>query len=455
MTRKKKLLIGAGVVLVGALLLVANFRFQRTTGKSVNVEAIKARNLESTVSASGKIEAERTVNISSDVPGRVTALAVEEGAQVKRDQFLMQIDPRNLRSRLESNEAGLGASQSELQQQRIRVTQARETLNLARLTLQRQKDLWAQQLTTKEALDKAENDVKVNEAELNAADQSLGTQEMRIRQQRAEVADAQFNLSRVRIESPIDGIVTRRNIEEGETVVVGTMNNPGTQLLTIADMSVIEAQVEVDETDIPTVKLGQIAKITIDAIPGKTFTGKVTEIGNSPIQSASPAAAGQQATNFKVTVTIDGQIPEVRPGFTCSAEITTATRENMLSVPIQAMAVRELIYDKDGNIVRPKEDETKKRRPGTSGGSVAAASGDLPAGQTRKETEGVFVVRDNVARFLPVKTGIAGDKYFEVLSGLKPGDQVITGPFNSVRDLQDGDAVKIDENNNAAAPART
>jgi HlyD family secretion protein len=219
------------------------------------------------------------------------------------------------------------------------------------------------------------------------------------------------------------------------------MNNAGTQLLTIADMSIIEAEVEVDETEIPSVKIGQIAKVTIDALPDRTFTGKVTEIGNSPIQLTGAAQAGQQATNFKVTVTVDGQIDEARPGFTCSAQITTATRDDVVAVPIQAMAVRELVYDQAGNIVRPPREEGR-RRPRSVEPTASAA--ELPAGQSRKETEGVFVMRDGRAQFVPVKVGIAGDKYFEVLSGLKAGDQVITGPFNNVRNLRDGDEVKVD-----------
>jgi HlyD family secretion protein len=217
------------------------------------------------------------------------------------------------------------------------------------------------------------------------------------------------------------------------------MNNAGTVLLTVADMSVIEAEVEVDETDIPFVKIGQVAKITIDAMPDKEFTGKVTEIGNSPILAAN-AQAGTSATNFKVVVTLDGQIPDVRPGFTCTAEITTATRKQVTAVPIQAMVVREMILDDKEQIVR-KPREEGSRRPTTT----TAASQELPPGQTRKELEGVFVLKDGVATFVPVKTGIAGDKYFEMLSGLGDGDQVITGPFNSVRDLQDGDKVRLEK----------
>jgi HlyD family secretion protein len=219
------------------------------------------------------------------------------------------------------------------------------------------------------------------------------------------------------------------------------MNNAGTQLLVIADMSIIEAEVEVDETDIPSVQLGQVAKVRIDAIPDKTFTGKVTEVGNSPIQTTTAGATGQTATNFKVTIQLDTEIAEVRPGFTCTADLTTATRKKVVAVPIQAMAVRELIYDDKGAIVRPPKQEGKKR-PSVE---PTASAEELKPGQTRKEVEGVFVLRDKNALFLPVKTGIAGDKFFEVLDGLKETDKVITGPFNSVRDLKDGDLVKQEE----------
>ncbi len=439
------MLIGGGVLLVVAALVGANFYFKRTPGKTVNVEALKQRDLEATVSASGKIQAQTTVNISSDTVGRVTQLSVQEGDRVKKGQFLMQIDPRNQQTATERGEAALGEARASLEQQRTAIISARENLTLARENQRRQRELWAQQLTTREQLDSAENVVKVREAELREREQAITTQEQRIRQAQANLGGARFDLSKARIESPLDGIVTRRSIEEGEMVVIGTMNNAGTVLLTLADMSVIEAEVEVDETDIPSVQLGQRAKVTIDAITGKTFMGKVTEIGNSPIQTGTAQAqAGQQATNFKVTITLDEQIPEVRPGFTCSAEITTATRKQVLSVPIQAMAVRELIYDDKNTIIRPKKEDAQKRR-GTSIGTASAE--ELPAGQTKKETEGVFVVRGTNTEFLPVKTGIAGDKYFEVLSGLKAGDQVITGPFNSVRDLQDGDLVKIETPN--------
>jgi HlyD family secretion protein len=180
--------------------------------------------------------------------------------------------------------------------------------------------------------------------------------------------------------------------------------------------------------------MGQTAKVTIDAMPGKTFTGRVTEIGNSPIQAAGQQASAQ-ATNFKVVLTLDGEIPEVRPGFTCTAEITTATRTNALSVPIQATTVREMVIDEKGAIVREPVTPAQGRRPATS-------TAELKPGQSRKELEGVFVVRESKVLFEAVKTGIAGEKYFEVLSGLAEGDQVVVGPFSSVRELRDGAAVK-------------
>jgi HlyD family secretion protein len=438
---RKKVLITLGVVAVGAAVVAANFYFKREQGKEVATEALKKRDLEAVVSASGKVQAKRFVNISADTVGRITDLAVEEGDVVTRGQFLLQIDPRNLESAYRRGEAGLAATQAQLEQMRTAIETAKANLQLAQDNLKRQRDLWAEQLTTKEALDRAETEARLREKELVNAQQQITTQQARIREQQAVLSSARYDLTKVRVESPIDGIVTRRNVEQGEMVMIGTMNNAGTVLLTIADMSVLEAEVEVDETDVPFVKLGQEAKITIDAIPDKEFKGKVTEIGNSPIQATTAAAsAGTTATNFKVTIQLEGQIPDVRPGFTCTADVTTATRQQVVSVPIQAMVVREMVLDDKDTIVRQPRDEKRRR-----GVETAVSAQELPAGQKRKELEGVFVVRDGSAEFLAVKTGIAGDKYFEVVSGLKEGDQVITGPYNSVRDLQDGDKVRLEK----------
>jgi HlyD family secretion protein len=435
---RKKIIITVLVVLALAAIAVANLYFKRTDAVTVEAEKVKKHRLEAIVSASGKIQPKRSVNISADTMGRVVDLAVEEGQNVKRGQFLLQIDPRNLQTRVESGEAGVRAAQAQLDQMQVALESARTGLKLAQDTLNRQRELWKQGLTTKENLDRAETEERQREIEVQNQTKQIDTIRIRAGQERATLANARYDLSKVRIQSPIDGIVTRRNIEEGETVVIGTMNNPGTQLLTIADMSIIEAEVEVDETDIPSVRFGQPAKVTIDAMPERSFTGKVTEIGNSPIQAAPTGQ--RQATNFKVVVTLEGQIPEVRPGFTCTAEITTATRDNAVGVPIQATTVREFTVDEKGNIVREAAEPRRRRRP--KAGGVQAA--ELKPGQSRKEIEGVFVVRDRKAQFTPVKTGIAGEKYFEVLSGLKEGDQVIIGPFSSVRTMADGDDVKIE-----------
>jgi len=284
------------------------------------------------------------------------------------------------------------------------------------------------------------NDVALRETELQAREVEVVTQAQRIRQEEANLDSARYELTKVTITSPIDGVVTRRNIEEGETVVVGTMNNQGTVLATIADLSVIEAEVEVDETDIPSVELGQVAEVTIDAFPDDVFTGVVTEIGNSPIQPAQSAGgAGTQATTFKVVVTLDGEIPGVRPGFTCTTDITTAMRSDSLAIPIQAATVREVVLNVDGNLVPP---ETPSTRRGVSTGVSAA---ELPAGGSEEELEGVFVARQGRAVFVPVDTGIAGERYFEALSGVEEGDLVITGPFSEVRNLADGDQIRVVE----------
>jgi HlyD family secretion protein len=434
---RKKIIIGTLIVVLAAALIGANLYFKRETGVDVSVEKVVKRDLESIVSASGKIRAMTTVNISANTMGRVTKLAVEEGDRVKKGQFLIEIDPRSQRTQVERNEAGLTAQRVGIEQAKTALESAKSSLKLAQDTYKRQQDLWKDQLTTREALDRAENDVRLRERDVETRQAEISMQTTRLRQNAADLENAKYNLGQVSIDSPIDGIVTRRNIELGEMAMIGTMNNAGTVLLTVADLSVIEAELEVDETDIPNVKVGQLAKVTIDAIPDKTFVAKVTEVGNSPIQTS--AAASSQAINFKVVVTIQDEILEVRPGFTCTADITTATRKDVVSLPIQATTVRELVFDDKGNVVRePEADKKKPRRPGP-----VSVTTELKPGQTKKENEGVFVIKNGTALFLPVKTGIAGEKYFEVLSGVKAGDEVITGPFNSVRDLKDGDLVKL------------
>jgi HlyD family secretion protein len=442
MTRKK-VFIGLGIVILVGAMIWANFAFKKVEGPTVTVEAIKNRPLESIVSASGKIRARRTVNITSEVSGKVVKLAVDEGDRVKTGQFLLQIDPRNVRSRLQISEASLEQQRIALQQAKVSLDNARINLKLAQDELARQKRLDRDSLATKQALEQAQDTVNLRSGEVKNAEQAVSTAEQRIKSQMADLESAHYDLNRVTIESPIDGIVTKRNVEEGEAAVVGFTNNPSVVLLIVADMSVIEAEIEVDETDIPNVKLGQKTKVSIDALPDKSFTAKVTEIGNSPINATSASVGGvRAATTFKVVVTIDGEIPEVRPGFTCTADITTADRENAVAVPIQALTVRELTFDPQGKVVKaPKPEKGKRPVP-----ALAVEAAELKPGFKKKEVEGVFLVdKDNHAEFVQVKTGIAGDKFFEVLDGLKTGDRVITGPFASVRTLVEGSQVKVEE----------
>jgi HlyD family secretion protein len=330
------------------------------------------------------------------------------------------------------------------------VESANINLDLARTNLKRQQELWKDGLTTKEALERAQNELAAREADLRARVQEITTREQQIKQEQAGLATTRYNLSQVIISAPMDGLITRRNIEEGETAVVGTMNNAGTVLLTIADMSVLEAEIEVDETDIPNVALGQVAKVKIDAVPDREFKGRVTEIANSPIQTSTSTSGQRQATTFRVVVTIDEAVPDVRPGFTCTAEITTATRKSVVSVPIQALTVRDLLYTNAGQLVR--EPPPRRKR---SVDDETTTRVETPEGHTRKETEGVFLFRDGKAVFTPLKTGVAGEQYFEVTDGLKAGEQVITGPFASVRELADGAGVRLQNNNSNSRASRT
>ena len=440
----RKLLVGGLVILTGAALVAVNLLFERSDAAEVDVEEIERRDLVAIVSAPGTIQPQLSVDMSASTMGRVTRLAVDEGERVTAGQFLLQIDPENLQAIVNRGEASLEATIAAHQQALVAVETARVNLEIARENLERQADLWSLRLVSREVYEQAVADVELRETELRAREVDVEGAAQRILQERATLDSARYDLTQVTITSPIDGIVTRRNIEEGETVVIGTMNNPGTVLLTIADFSVLEAEIEVDETDIPAVRLGQPVEITIDALPDRTYTGRVTEIGNSPIQNQNAGAGTtQEATNFLVVVVVDGFIPGVRPGFTCTAEITTATRTASLAVPIQATTVREVEIDAAGRIVRQSSDSGSGvlSRP-ASASSEPAAGGSAT---TREEREGVFVVRQGRAMFVPVATGIAGERYFEALSGLEEGDFVITGPFEVVRNLDDGDPVDPNE----------
>jgi len=437
----KKAAIGGGVVVVALVGMFLAWSLGGADAPEVRGEPIARRNLVALVSASGTIQPQLTVDISASVMGRVTRLAVNEGDRVTAGQFLLQIDPESLQSAVDRGEASFKASQSTQEQAKVVVATAEVTLTQSQDNLERQQELWELRLISREVFEQAVTDVRLRETELQAREVEVATAAQRIQQERAMLDSARYDLDQVTIVAPMDGIVTRRNIEEGETVVVGTMNNAGTVLMTIADFSILEAEVEVDETDIPAVRFGQEAEITIDALPDRTYRGRVTEIGNSPIQEAGQASGGTtQATNFKVVVTLDDNVPEVRPGFTCTADITTATRTATLAVPIQATTVREVTLNAMGEIVRvPRRDDNL---PNISSPLTAASE---PWDAAPREREGVFTIRESQVQFTPIVTGIAGEQYFEVLDGLNEGDMVITGPFDVVRSLDEGDTVQLDE----------
>ena len=434
----RKALIGGIIAVAGVGAYFGNQYYGGSEAPEVDVEPIQRRDLEALVSASGTIQPQVSVDISASVMGRVTQLSVNEGDRVTAGQFLLQIDPESRQSAVYRSEASLDASASAQNQASVAVTTAQVSLQLARDRLERQRELWDLRLISREAYDQAVSEVELLETGLEARKVDVATAEQRVKQERAMLDSARYDLSQVTIVAPIDGVVTRRNIEEGETVVVGTMNNPGTVLLTIADFAILEAELEVDETDIPDVRLGQETAIEIDALPNHTYRGRVTEIGNSPIQNAGQNAS--QATNFKVVVTLDEIIPEVRPGFTCTADITTAVRTDAVAVPIQATTVREMTVDADGQIVRKTLDDD-------DAGVTPSVSAAMPAHPARptEEIEGVFVVLDGTVQFTRVETGIAGERYFEAVAGLGEGDMVVTGPFNVVRSLDDGDPVRLNE----------
>ena len=435
MTAPRRLIVFVLVVGVAGALVYFNLTSERATGPEVEVEAVERRSLEAVVSASGKIEPKLSVDISASTMGRVTRLAFSEGDQVEIGQFLLEIDPETLRAAVDRGEAGLQASRSTQRQAEVSVESARVNLQIANNNLERQENLWQLRLISRETYELAIDDLTLREAELRAREVEVTTQSQRIRQEEASLQSARYDLTKVTITAPIAGVVTRRSIEEGETVVIGTMNNQGTVLATIADLSVIEAEVEVDETDIPSVRLGQTAEVTIDALPDLRFAGLVTEIGNSPIQTN--AGSGSQATTFKVVVTLKGEIPDVRPGFTCTADITTAVRLDSLAIPIQATTVRQVMVNAAGEVIRAD--------PGARSGGIepAVSAAELPQGGSVEELEGIFVARQGRAVFVPVKTGIAGERYFEALTGVREGDLVITGPFSEVRNLGDGDAIRV------------
>ena len=415
MSTKKKVLIIIGVVAAVSVLGALSLRGGNDRGAEVSTEVVGRRTLVEVVTASGKIEPKRKVDISADIPGRVVQLAVEEGQWVEAGALLLRIDPTQYVAAARRAEAGVSQS-------RAREAQARAQLAKAQADFRRAEQL----MQTNELVSAA--DVENARTQAQVAEQELQAARFAVNQAQAALAESRDQLSKTTIIAPMSGRVTRLNIEQGETAVVGTMNNPGSLLLTIADLSVMEAKVEVDETDVPGLTVGDSAAVKVDAFPNQIFPGRVTRIGNSSIQLAAAAQGGDnQSVDYEVVITLDNPPAELRPDLSATAEIVTETRANALSVPILALTVR----DAEGKKFRVDEEE--KDAPA----EAVRARGD------EQEIEGVFVVREGKAQWVPVQIGIAGDRYFEVVSGLRGGETVVSGSYAAVRELEDEDAVQV------------
>lgn len=429
MTRRKKIVIFGG----GALLLVAFLILKaaggRAEGVAVRLEKVRRRDLTSVVTASGRIEAKRKVNVSSDITGRIVSLAVREGQMVERGQVVVRIDPAQFQANVERMQAMLAAAEAA-------ATQARANRDQAERAYTRARDIRAQnpQLVSQEALEQAETQRAIAIANLDAA-------ERQVDQARAALRDAEEALRKTVIVAPMGGRVTRLAVEEGEVAVPGTFSRETGLLMTISDLSVIQVTVRVDETDVVRIHVGDSAEVAIDAFPDTTFTGRVTEISNSSVAGASTAQPGQdQAVDYEVVVTLDNPPPGVRPDLSATARIITAQRSNVLAVPIIALTVRDPAAESAA------ADTARRARRGEVQAAETSSRRDTSsAGSSRRrEVEGVFVVDTTTmrVRFTRVRVGIAGDEYFEVVDGLREHETVVAGPYQAVRDLRSATRVR-------------
>jgi len=417
MDTKKKILIGVAGVFVFGLAIVLSVRQGQSRGIEVRTEAIGRRDLEEIVTASGNIRARRTVDVSSDVSAKVAELLVDEGDDVVAGQVLLRLERDQYEAQLARAEAQLAQSRAQQSQQQANVLRAQRDLD--RFMALRARDSL---LVSRQQIEDAQTDVEVQTAMLESAGHGVATAQ-------AGVEEAEDLLSKTVFTAAMDGKVTRLNVEEGETVIIGTMNNPGSLVLTISDLSVIEALVQVDETDVSNISIGDSALIRIDAFRNRDFVGRVTEIGNSAITPPSQQAGGQQAAiDFEVVLTLDATDAPLRPDLSATADIVVETRKKALAVPIIAMTVREA--SEVGGVDAPAAESS-----GAGGGEE----------EESEDVEGVFVVEDGTVTFRPVQIGIAGREYFEVLGGLSEGDTVVAGPYQRIRQLRNGDAIQATE----------
>jgi HlyD family secretion protein len=410
--KSKKLWIGLAVLAVIVVLLFVSMKNRGGHETAVNTAKVERADLISKVTANGKIEAQRKVDLSANVMGQIVNLAVREGDTVKKGDFLMQID----KAQLAASAAGAQASVEALFSDR---EASRATLAEAQRSFQRAQKNYNDKIIPLAELDKAR-------AAHDSASANVNSIERRIEQARAGLAGARDTLSKTTMRAPMSGLVTRLPVEEGEVAVIGTMNNAGTVLMTISDMSIVEAVMQVDETDIPAVRVGQKANVTVDAYPNKTFAGVVTEVGSSPIATAS----GNDAINFEVKIQLTDPPAGIRPGFSASADIQTGFRPQAISIPIQALVVRD------------------KETPGKGAKGTTATTSSAKAAKTQEE-EGVYRVdgtdKSKTVKFVNVQTGLTGETSIEIVSGVKPGDEIVIGPFKALREIKDGEKIKVEK----------
>ena len=413
MSKKKKIVLGV-IAAVVVLVVVMGLRGRKDKDVArVTTAKVQKIDLVSKVTANGKIQARRKVDLSALVMGQIVNLAVKEGDKVDRGQLLLQIDRAQLAAQTAGRESALGAMRSDL-------AAARATAEQARRDFQRAKQNYDAKILSEAEYQKARSVLDTAEANLSAAQQ-------RLQETGANLMASRDSLSKTTVTAPINGVVTFLPVKEGEVTVIGTMNNPGTQLLTISDMSEVEAVMMVDETSVPEVKVGQKATLNVDAYPNRTFDGLVTEVGSSPIAKNDPdllsLTAGSEAINFKVKIKVLAPPDTIRPGFSVTADILTGRTEGATAIPIQALVVRDV----------PKKDD-KDGKP-----AAVAAS-------TRPQTEeGVYLIKDGKLAFEKVETGLAGELMIEVRKGPAVGAEIVTGPFKVLRQVKEGDRVIVEK----------
>jgi HlyD family secretion protein len=416
MSKRNKVLVGGGLLALIVVLVVVSASAKRGGGGTeVRFEKVGRRDLVAAVTASGKIQPKKKVDVSADITGRITRIGVREGDYVQKGQFLLQIDPTIYQANLQRTEAAMSSAQAG-------AVQARANRDQAQRALQRTKELRETNpnLISPEQLEQAQTAFEIAAANLNAA-------EHMVEQTRAALRQARDELAKTRLVAPMAGQVTRLAVEEGEVAVPGTFSRETGLLLTISDLSVIQVKVQVDETDVVRLHLADSVEVTIDAFPDTTFVGRVSKVSNSAILTATSSIAGQndRAVDYEVEITLANPPSQVRPDLSATARIVTDTRKQALAIPIIALTVRENT---------PVTTEQRRAAP--------AAAPTAAADTKKKEAEGVFVVNNGVAAFRPVKVGIAGEEHFEVLDGVREGDTIVAGPYQAIRDLKEGAHVR-------------